>query len=385
MRFEFAAAGRVVFGCGTRHECTSFARAFGTRALVVSGRRTTRADELCDELRIGGISSARFAVSGEPDIAALRAGCAEARNCACEMVVSIGGGSAIDAGKAIAALLTNEGDPLDFLEVVGRGKQLSQPSAPFVALPATAGTGSEVTRNAVIGSPEHGVKVSMRSPHMLPSAAIVDPELTYSMPTELTAATGLDALTQLIEPFVSTRANPLTDGICREGLRRAASSLQRAWSDGSDTKAREDMSFASLCGGLALANAGLGAVHGLAGPLGGMLGAPHGALCACLLPHVMAANIRALRARASHSPALERYALIAQVITGTGGASAEEGVEWVRALCEALRTPSLRQLGLDEQAWDEAAEKAGQASSFKANPIPLTHEELVSVIASASA
>lgn len=211
------------------------------------------------------------------------------------MVIGLGGGSVLDAGKAIAALVTNLGNVFDYLEVIGKGQPLVNAPLPFIAIPTTAGTGTEVTRNAVLGSPAHGVKVSLRSPMMLPSLAIVDPELTYGLPPEITASSGLDALTQLIEPFVSVKANPMTDAICREGIRHAAKSLRTVYHNGADASAREGMSLASLFGGLALANAALGAVHGFAGPLGGMLNAPHGAICAKLLPLVMEVNIKVLR------------------------------------------------------------------------------------------
>ena len=234
----------------------------------------------------------------------------------CELVIGFGGGSALDAAKAIAAMLANGGELLDYLEIIGRGKPLTKPSAPFIAIPTTAGTGAEVTRNAVLASPEHKVKVSLRSPLMLAKVAVVDPELTYDLPSALTASTGLDALTQLIEPFVCNRANPMTDGLCVEGLRRAARSLRMAFGKGRDQDAREDMAVASLFGGMALSNAGLGAVHGFAGPIGGSFSAPHGAICAALLPHVMAMNLRALRQRDPHGAALFRYEEAAWWLTG---------------------------------------------------------------------
>jgi alcohol dehydrogenase class IV len=235
-------------------------------------------------------------------------------------VIGLGGGSVLDAAKAIAALMTNGGHPLDYLEVVGRGQALRVPAAAMIAIPTTAGTGTEVTRNAVLGSPEHHVKVSLRSPLMLPRLALVDPELTYDLPPALTASTGLDALTQLLEPFVSHQGNPMTDALCREGLRRAAQALPRVFANGQDRAAREDMALASLFGGLALANAKLGAVHGLAAPIGGMFPAPHGAVCAALLPHVMAINVRALRDRQPDAEALRRYDQAAQLLTGNAAA-----------------------------------------------------------------
>jgi alcohol dehydrogenase class IV len=278
-------------------------------------------------------------------------------------------------------MLTNPGNLLDYLEVIGKGKALSNPSAPFIAIPTTAGTGAEVTRNAVLASAEHRVKVSLRSALMLPKIALVDPELTYGLPSSITASTGLDALTQLIEPFVSMRANPMMDALCREGLRRVARSLRVACNNGQEPSAREDMCVASLFGGLALANAGLGAVHGFAGPIGGMFHAPHGAVCAALLPHVMRINIRALREREPGGKALARYDEIARVLTGEPEASADEGVEWVRELIAELKIPRLSAYGITAEHTDELVEKSMQASSMKTNPITLTANELREALA----
>jgi alcohol dehydrogenase class IV len=245
-----------------------------------------------------------------------------------------------------------------------------------LAVPTTAGTGSEVTRNAVLGSPEHRVKASLRSASMLPRLAIVDPELTLGLPRPVTASTGLDALTQLIEPYVSTRANSMTDLCCVDGLRQAAVALPRAWEDGGDAEARTAMSWAALLGGLALANAGLGAVHGFAAPVGGMFPAPHGAVCAALLPHAMEVNVRALRARSPESVALRRYEEVARLLTGNLQATADEGVCWVARICRKFEIPPLRQYGVREEHAAALVEKAGRASSMQANPIALTAEEL---------
>ena len=285
MRFEFAAATRILFGPGTLQEVASLALGMGKRAFVVTGRSAERAAPLLEGLKEHRVESVLANVPGEPTTDLALAGVERARETQCDFVIGIGGGSVLDAGKAIAALMTNKGDLFDYLEVIGRGNPLAHPSAPYIAVPTTAGTGSEVTRNAVLASPEHQVKVSLRSPSMLPRLAVVDPELMYSMPPAVTASTGLDALTQVLEPYVSNQANPMTDGICREGLGRAARSLRRAYEDGRDAEARQDMALVSLFGGLALANAKLGAVHGFAGPLGGLFPAPHGTICARLLPH----------------------------------------------------------------------------------------------------
>jgi len=267
MRFEFVTATRIVFGQGTSSEVAPISARLGKRAFVVTGRTADRVKPLLEGLSKLAIDCVTFGVPGEPTTTILKAATGKARQSRSDLVISVGGGSAIDSGKAIAAMLTNDGELEDYLEVVGRGKPLVNKSASHIAVPTTAGTGAEVTRNAVLGVPEHRVKVSMRSEWMLPSLAVVDPELTYSMPPALTASTGLDAMTQLMEAYVSNKANPLTDAICREGLERAGRSLRDAYEDGSNAAAREDMSLASLFSGLALANAGLGAVHGLAGPL----------------------------------------------------------------------------------------------------------------------
>jgi alcohol dehydrogenase class IV len=376
MTFEFATATRIVFGAGSLGKAGSLASELGRAALVVTGQTPARAEPLLSLLRKQGLGATVFAVPGEPEIETVRQGVASARQNGCDLVISLGGGSALDAGKAIAAMLTNEGELLDFLEVIGRGKALSKASAPFIAIPTTAGTGSEVTRNAVLASPQHKVKVSLRSPSMLPRIALVDPELTYDLPPAVTASTGLDALTQLIEPYVCCRPNPITDAVCVEGMRRAARSLRIAFADGHNAAAREDMSIAALFGGLALANAGLGAAHGFAGPVGGIFPAAHGAVCAALLPHVMETNLRALRERQPGSDALPRYREVARVVTGRADATAEAGVEWVRKLVRDLQIPGLSSYGIEEEHVAELIEKAANASSMKANPLVLTRDEL---------
>ncbi len=380
MPFEFATAHRILFGSGAVQQAPAIAASLGCRPLVVTGRTARRAAPLLDGLRGQSLEPALFNVAGEPTVADALDGVAQARRAGCDLVIGIGGGSVLDAAKAIASLLANDGDPLDYLEVVGRGQPLTKPSLPCIAIPTTAGTGSEVTRNAVLASPQHRVKASLRSPLMLPAVALVDPELTHSVPPDVTAATGLDALTQCLEPFVSARANPLTDALCREGIQRAARSLQRAFADGSDAAAREDMALASLCGGLALANAGLGAVHGFAGPIGGMFPAPHGAICARLLAPVMAANVAALQQRGPGAPALARYDEAARLLTGQPDAVAIDGVAWVSNLVEVFAVPRLAAFGIVLADLPEIVAKSQQASSMKANPVPLAANELARVL-----
>jgi alcohol dehydrogenase class IV len=380
LRFEFATAGRIIFGPGTVSELGPMARAIGRRAFVVTGKDKIRHAGVIGDLEGAGLGCTLFGVAGEPTVSAVRDGAGLFRSAGCELLIAIGGGSVIDASKAISALASNPGDVLDYLEVIGKGQPLTKSPFPMIAVPTTAGTGSEVTRNAVLGSPEHGVKASMRSPMMLPRVAIVDPQLTLGLSPAITASTGLDALTQLIEPYVCSRANPLTDAFCLDGLRAVKRSLERAFTNGGDTPARAGMSWASLLGGLALANAGLGVVHGFAAPIGGMFDAPHGAICAAILPHGMEANIQALRAHDPESDALERYREIARVLTDDREAIPEDGITWVRQLVQSLRIPGLAAYGIRAEHLSDIAEKAARASSMKANPVVLTQTELIWIL-----
>jgi len=379
MRFEFATAGRIVFGPGSLAGVGAATREFGRHALVVTGRDPRRAQRLLELLAAAQVATTTFAISGEPTTDDIVRGTAHARAAGCDCVIGFGGGSALDSAKAIAALLANGGDLFDYLEIVGRAQPLARPAAPCIAIPTTAGTGAEVTRNAVLASPAHQLKVSLRSPHLLPRVALVDPALTHDLPAALTATTGLDALTQLIEPYVSTRANPMTNAFCADGISRAARSLRRAVENGRDVAAREDLALASLLGGLALANAGLGAVHGFAGPIGGMFPAPHGAICAALLPHVMAANLHALRTRAPGHEALRRYDEVARLLIDRPHAVADDGVQWLRELAAALQISPLGAYGLSRADSPLVIAAAAKASSMKANPIALTPDELAAV------
>ncbi|ADO69101.1 Alcohol dehydrogenase, iron-containing protein [Stigmatella aurantiaca DW4/3-1] len=375
--FEFATATRILFGAGRMAEAPEVIRSLaGGRILIVTGSTPSRAAPLREGLDRLGLSTVVFRVEGEPTLELVREGTATAIAAGCDGVVALGGGSVLDAGKAIAALAANGGDPLDYLEVIGRGRPLTQPSVPLVAIPTTAGTGSEVTRNAVLGSKEARVKASLRSPLMLPRVALVDPDLLAGAPNAVLSSSGLDALSQLIEPFVCSRANPLTDALAREGIRRSARSLRRAVLEELGAPEREDLALASLFGGLCLANAGLGAVHGFAAPVGGMFHAPHGAVCASLLPATLEVNLRALRSRAPSHPAVSRFQEVAALLTGRTEASAEEGIAWVRELCQALSVPGLGHYGLTQAEVPLLVEKARAASSMKANPLVLTDEEL---------
>jgi len=382
MFFEFATAARIIFGEGTVRQVAPAATRWGRRVLVVTGRAPELGNRLRADLEAAGAQSFAFAVAGEPTVDLIARGLQEARREQCDVVIAVGGGSVIDTGKAIAGLLTNPGDVMDYLEVVGKGKPLQDPAVPFIAVPTTAGTGSEVTRNAVLGVPgaTKGVKVSLRSPLLLPRLAVVDPQLTLGLPPAITARTGLDALTQLIEAYVSIRSNPVTDGFCVQGIPLAARSLRRAFHHGQESEPRHDMALAALLSGMALANAGLGVVHGFAAPLGGRFHAPHGAICAAILPYGMEMNLRALRDRDPRSIALRRYQEVGRMLTGRPGATAEDGISWARAICLEFDIPPLAVYGVSEQDVPELVEESAKTSSMKGNPLVLTPEELRDVL-----
>jgi len=380
MTFEFATASRILFGEGVLNSVSALASELGNRILVVSGGSPVRSEPLLALLEEQRLPVSTLSVIGEPTVAAALEGTEQARDYGVDLVIGMGGGSVIDAAKAIAALLTNSGDPFNYLEIIGHGRPLADPAAPLVAIPTTAGTGAEVTRNAVLTAPEQGVKVSLRHRSMLPRIALIDPVLTYTVPPAITASTGLDALTQCLEPFVSHLATPLTDGFCREGMRCAARSLRRVFHAGSDIEARRDMALASLCGGLALSNAKLGAVHGLAAPIGGMFNAPHGAVCARLLPFVMETNVRALEERTPTAPALARYREVAAILTGDATAEVADGIAWIRALSDELAMPGLTDYGLTRSRVAAIVDKAMLSSSIQGNPTTLTKVELTALL-----
>ncbi|MEI7632880.1 MAG: iron-containing alcohol dehydrogenase [bacterium] len=369
-----------MFGPGAAREIAPVTAGMGRRALVLTGSHPARHEQIISGLKQCGIETRIFAVAAEPDIALAEEGIRQARDFNSDVIVGLGGGSVIDMAKVVAAMLANDGALMDYLEVIGGGRRITRAPAPFIAAPTTAGTGSEVTRNAVIASPEHRIKVSMRDTLLLPRVAIVDPDLTHTNPPVLTASAGLDALTQLLEAFVCIRANPMTDGICREGLRRAARSLRRAYEAGSDAAAREDMALASMFSGLALANAGLGVVHAFAGPIGGMFPAPHGAVCGRMLPFAVEANIRALESRQQNPRALERYDEAARILCGSRDARASDAIARLRELCAALKTPALSAYGITIDDIPAIIDKARGSSSFKSNPAALTDVEMTTML-----
>lgn len=371
--FAFATATEILFGRGQAVQAAGRIAALGNRVLLVQGGNPARSDWLARAL--AGCQVTRFSVPREPDAELVQAGVDLARQAGVQVVVALGGGAVIDAGKAIAALMPAPRPMMDHLEVVGLGLPLDEAPLPFVALPTTAGTGAEVTRNAVIGVPDHARKVSLRDLRMLPRLAVVDPALTDHCPRAITLASGLDAITQVIEPFVSPRANPMTDALCRDAIPRGLAALIRLMA-GEDAAARDEMAWVSLCGGIALANAGLGAVHGLAGPLGGLTGAAHGAICGALLPPVLVAN----RAAVADPARLDQVGRWIAGAFGLRDTALPNAARHLAGWARQQGLPGLRDMGIDATAQAKAAEAASSSSSMKANPVPLSADSLRSIM-----
>lgn len=387
-KFEFQGVGRIIFGRGQFSRAGELlAELGGKSALIVFNGGEDLARQLADRLQAVGLRSVLVRQRGEPTVEDVDRAVEAARQENCDLVVGLGGGSAIDAAKAVAGLLANGGSALDYMEVVGKGQKIRIAAAPWIAIPTTAGTGAEVTRNAVIGYPPKQFKASLRSAHLLARLALVDPELGVHVPPDVTARSGMDALCQCIEAYTSNGAQPITDALALEGIRRAGRSLRRAFTDGQDLEAREDMAVAALFSGIALSNAGLGAVHGFAAPLGASFPAPHGAICAALLPHVMAANARALAENDASHPVLHRYATVGRTLTGTEAPAIdnaiEGGIEFVRRLCADLRIPPLGQFDVTREDVPKVVALAQRASSMRFNPVTLSDEALREMLAAA--
>jgi len=376
MNFEFATAARLIFGQGSIRQLADLSQTFGSRVFIVTGKDSSRTTAALQQLTESGRQLTHFSILAEPTLEEIRLGASIAQKTQAQLVIGIGGGSAIDAGKAIAAIAQQPEDIMHYLEVIGKGQPLTAAPLPYIAIPTTAGTGAEVTRNAVLSSTEHGVKVSLRHAAMLPQIALVDPELALHCPPHITATSGMDALTQCLEAYVSCRAQPMTDALCRDGIQRAVRSLELVVSQGHSLPAREDMALAALFSGIALANAGLGAVHGFASPIGGQFRAPHGAICAALLAPVWESNLEAVRRIGSPETAA-RFQSAAALLTQDPAAEPEAALPYLRALTQRLNIPKLHTWGIKEEHLADIATKAAQASSMKGNPVPLTHSALI--------
>ena len=373
--FAFATADMIRFGRGEAVQAVPALAALGARVLLVTGATPVRAGWLKDALEAEAVAVTVFSVAHEPDVALIESGVAKAREAQIQAVIAIGGGAVVDAGKAIAALAPATRPMLDHLEVVGKGPPLDVDPLPFAALPTTAGTGAEATKNAVIAVPEAQRKVSLRDPRMLPTLAIVDPALTDNCPRGVTLASGLDAVTQVIEPYLSSKANPLTDAICRDAIPKGLVAIRQIMA-GEDPDGRDALAWVSLCGGLALANAGLGVVHGLAGPLGGLSNAAHGAICGALLPHGLRAN-----AEAGDDPDLQaRIAEVQGWIARAFGGAPDAAFDMLHNWSREAGLPGLDAQGITDAARAKAAKDAVSSSSMKANPVALTEDQLLDLM-----
>ncbi|MEM8849416.1 MAG: iron-containing alcohol dehydrogenase [Pseudomonadota bacterium] len=365
--FSFLSPVEIVFGRGTSRAAASRVAAMGPNILLVHGAEPARAAWLRDILQVDGCDVQTVACPSEPDLPMLDA----ARETLVRpyAIVALGGGAVVDFGKALAALLPCKGPSRDYLEIVGTGRPLDAGPLPFVAVPTTAGTGSEVTKNAVITVPDQQLKVSLRDPRMVPDLAIVDADLMQGAPRAVALPAALDAVTQVIEPICTPRANPMTDALTRAAIPAALAALRPLIED-DDPEAWDTFAWVSTCGGVALANAGLGAVHGLAGVIGGLTGARHGAICGRLLPPVLAANRAAL-------PDDPRLTWVVEQIDATF----PDGLtRWI----DAMGLPRLSEMGVTPGQYDRIAQDAANASSMKANPTILSARVLIDILAEAS-
>lgn len=387
--FRFARAPRIVFGPGAAGDLAGIVRAFGSSVLLVTGSRSLESSgkmaAVCASLRDGGLTVSRAVVDGEPSPELVDAIVAGHRDRGVEVVLAVGGGSVLDAGKAVSAMLPREGSVFRFLEGVGSGPPRDGAKAPFVAVPTTAGTGSEATQNAVLSRVgPGGFKKSLRHENFVPDVALLDPELALSCPPGVTAACGMDAFTQLLESYVSSASSPMTDALAWSGLEQVSANLVRACGDGAgDVSVRAGMAYAAMISGMTLANAGLGLVHGLASAVGGLFAIPHGVVCGTLMGAVNRATLRKLREQHGPAhPALEKYARAGALFGGRPGCGPETGwgllLDTVASWTEQLGMPRLGAFGVREADLDAIVAGAGN----KNNPVRLEPEEIRDVVRS---
>lgn len=371
--FGISGPGRILFGRGEAAKAGALIRGYGSRVLVVHGSNPDRVRWLS----VPDVEVQALICPAEPTLPMLEQALDRTRGFAPLVVVGVGGGAVLDMAKALAALIPAPGSPMDHLEVVGKGLPLTASPLPFIAIPTTSGTGAEATRNAVIGVPEHGRKVSLRDDRMLARVAIVDPALTDHCPRAVTLSSGLDALTQVIEPYVCTRATPYTDALTLPAIPLGIAALMRLM-QGEEAQSRDDLAWVSLCGGIALANSGLGAVHGLAGVIGGLIPAAHGAICGALLGPVLQMN----RARAL-GRVRDRLNQVCGILADALGFAAEDAPQALQNWAVAAGLPGLAAQGLRPADHAEVAKAALASSSMKPNPATLSVDDLREVLARA--
>ncbi|MBS7262224.1 MAG: iron-containing alcohol dehydrogenase [Eubacteriales bacterium] len=380
MDFDFYTAGKIVFGCGRRKEIGREAARLGAhKVLIVAGRsQKEAAAQIARDCAAEGVGvSFCLCAGGEPTVTSVDESAAVARETGADCLIGIGGGSCIDTAKAAAALAVNGGSVREYLEGVGTGRRITAVPLPFIAVPTTSGTGAEVTKNAVVMSREENFKKSFRDERMLARVALVDPELTVGVPKAVTASTGMDAVTQLIESYISAKARPMTDALSLYALKGAPDALRRSYDDGTDLEARTAMARCSLFSGIALANSGLGAAHGVAAGLGALYGVPHGVACAMLLPHTMRYNLRA---------GGTKLADVGRTLTGrtfgSDAAAAAAGADCIAELSAYLSIPSsLSDVGVREEDLPSLA-KASLGSSMKGNPVPMDESAVLAFLRS---
>jgi alcohol dehydrogenase class IV len=375
--FSFFSPQEIHFGRGQSEQTTTMAKRFGNTVLLVHGANASRAKWLVADCEHAGLTTTTLSCQNEPSLPDIVLALGQLHGIRPDVVIALGGGATIDFAKALAALIPCGGDPLEYLEVVGTGRPLDHAPIPMIALPTTAGTGAETTKNAVISVPDRGLKVSLRDPRMVPKIAIVDPDLMQGAPRRVTLTAGLDAITQVIEPYLSVKANPMTDAICHAaipvGLKVLRDLVERDAPD-----AWDGMAWVSTCGGLALANAGLGAVHGFAGVIGGKTNAPHGEICGALLPAVLMSHLRKAPVQTEISVRVQWV----QSLIDTYFADEEMGAG-ISALARWSKTQglrSLKEMGLSSKVHSEVTAAASSASSMKGNPFALSQEELVQIL-----
>lgn len=379
--FSFSSPQTIHFGRGQSQQAATIAKGFGSSVLLVHGANGKRAEWLITACNSAGLEIKTVSCQNEPSLSDIERSLAALQEFRPAVVIGLGGGSVIDFAKALAALIPCRGPAISYLEVVGDGRPLDYPPIPVVALPTTAGTGAEVTKNAVISVPNHGLKVSLRDMRMIPKIAIVDADLMQGAPQRVSLTAGLDAVTQVIEPYLSAKSNPMTDALCCAAIPVGLKVL-RDVVETDCPEAWDAMAWVSTCGGLALANSGLGAVHGLAGVIGGKTNAPHGEICGTLLPAVFESH---LRKSEKDTDIHERICWVqGQIDTHFAMGRQGRGMIELRQWSATLGLRNLRALGLSSEDHSEVANAAAKASSMKGNPFPLTNQELIEILHAAS-
>jgi alcohol dehydrogenase class IV len=382
--FQFARLPLIIFGCGKRSVLPGLVRGYGTKALLITRGRSfidsAEGEALLKSLTDIRIKYLSVVINSEPSPRMVDEAVKDAAEFEPDVVAAIGGGSVLDAGKAISAMLTAEGSVIEYLEGVGT---IDHPGGkvPFIAIPTTSGTGSEATKNAVISSiGKEGFKRSLRHENFVPDIALVDPELTLSCPPDVTAASGMDCFTQLAEAYLSVKANEYTDALAIEGLRAVKRSLRAVNKDGNDIAARTDLSFAALTSGICLANAGLGAVHGFASSIGGMYRIPHGVICGTLMAGANELNVKKIRKGYGSPVALSKYALLGEMFLDEKGKSEDHYIDgfidYLRILTGELYLPGLKKYGIRE---DDLQQICNQ-TEIKNNPAKLENSDLMEIL-----